>query len=265
MSTESGFTLPTSTLTWRQRVSLVQVVVVGAILAFIEFAPQYGLVDPTTLIPLSEMTSELLDLLFAGILTPHIIQTFTAVFGAFLLAILTGLPVGILLWRINILKEILDPYLLIYYAIPFFAFYPLLISIMGIGIMPILTIAWGFSVVIMITNTASGLDEIPEVYIKTGKDMNLSSRQLLQYVYFPAAVPYIFTGLKLGFIYALIGTIASEFILAENGLGWLIAYNYNNFDVEGMFAAMLLVILLALFVNAVLAAIENRLYRRVRT
>ncbi|WP_162993881.1 ABC transporter permease [Halalkalicoccus subterraneus] len=211
------------------------------------------------------MVSELLDLLFAGVLTPHIIQTFTAVFGAFLLAILTGLPIGILLWRISTLKEIMDPYLLIYYAIPFFAFYPLLISIMGIGIMPILTIAWGFSVVIIITNTASGLDEIPEVYVKAGKDMNLNSRQLLQHVYFPAAVPYVFTGLKLGFIYALIGTIASEFILAENGLGWLISYNYNNFDVQGMFAAMLLVILLALFVNAVLASIENRLYRRVQT
>jgi NitT/TauT family transport system permease protein len=75
----------------------------------------------------------------------------------------------------------------------------------------------------------------------------------------------VFTGLKLGFVYALIGTIASEFILAESGLGWLISYNYNNFDVEGMYAAMLLVILLALATNAGLVAVENRLYRRVES
>jgi NitT/TauT family transport system permease protein len=151
---------------------------------------------------------------------------------------------------------------LIYYAVPFFAFYPLLISLLGLGIIPILTIAWGFSVVIIVTNTASGLGEIPEVYIKAGKDMNLSARQLLTRVYFPAAVPYVFTGLKLGFIYALIGVIASEFILAESGLGWLISYSYNNFDVRGMYAAMLLVVVLAVTVNAVLAGIERRLYRR---
>lgn len=263
MSTESSYTGQLPSLTWRKRVVLAQTAVVGAILGFIEFAPRVGLVNPTTLIPLTEMLDELVGLLTAGELTPHIVQTFSAVFGAFALAVLVGIPTGILLWRVETLKDVLDPYLLIYYAIPFFAFYPLLITIMGIGIMPILTIAFGFSVMIIVANTASGLDEIPEVYIKTGKDMNLTSRQLLQHVYFPAAVPYVFTGLKLGFIYALIGVIASEFILAENGLGWLISFNYNNFDVRGMFAAMLLVILLALAMNAILASIENRLYRRV--
>jgi len=77
-------------------------------------------------------------------------------------------------------------------------------------------------------------------------------------------VPYVFTGLKLGFVYAIIGTIASEFILADSGLGWLISYDYNNFDVRGMYAAMLLVVVLALAVNTLLAVTENRLYRRVQ-
>jgi NitT/TauT family transport system permease protein len=95
--------------------------------------------------------------------------------------------------------------------------------------------------------------------------MNLSSWQMLRHVYFPAAVPFVFTGLKLGFVYALIGVIASEFILAESGLGWLISYNYNNFDVSGMYAAMLLVVLLAIATNAALSLIETRLYRGVRT
>lgn len=249
----------------RRKVQLAQAAVLAFIVGFIEFGPRLGYVSPTTLIPLTEMVDELFGLLSSGELTPHIVQTFSAVFGAFLLAILTGLPAGVALWRYDLLKRILDPYLLIYYAVPFFAFYPLLITIFGLGITPILVIAWGFSVVILVTNTASGLGNIPEVYVKAGKDMNLNTRQMLAHVYLPAAVPYVFTGLKLGFIYALIGTIASEFILAESGLGWLISYNYNNFDVRGMFAAMLLVVLLALTVNGVLAAVERRLYRRVGT
>jgi NitT/TauT family transport system permease protein len=249
-------------LTRTQKVRGVQFVVVALILGFIEFAPQMGLVGRTTLIPLSEMVDELVALLVAGDLTPHIIQTFTAVFGAFLLAVAVGVPAGVVLWRVETLKEVLDPYLLIYYAVPFFAFYPLLISLLGLGILPILTIAWGFSVVIIVTNTASGLTEIPEEYVLVGRDLNLSGFQMLRHVYLPAAVPYVFTGLKLGFVYALIGTIASEFILADSGLGWLISYAYNNFDVRGMYASMLLVVLLALTVNAVLVLVERRLHRR---
>lgn len=257
---KSGSTIPRLTRT--QKVRTVQVLFVATILAFVEFAPRLGWVGPTTLIPLSAMLGELWTLGAAGELTPHAIQTFTAVFGAFALALVTGIPAGVALWKADSLKQVLDPYLLIYYAIPFFAFYPLLISLLGLGIAPILAIAWGFSVVIMITNTASGLSEIPEAYVLAGRDMNLTSWQLLRYVYFPAAVPYVFTGLKLGFVYALIGTIASEFILAERGLGWLISYNYNNFDVRGMYASMLLVIAIALVMNGVLSLIETRLYRR---
>jgi len=252
----------TAGLSRTTKVRAVQAAVLVSLVVSVEVGPRTGVVGRTTLIPLSVMVEELLGLLGSGQLTPHIVQTFAAVFGAFALAVVTGVPAGIMLWRVDTLKQVLDPYLLIYYAVPFFAFYPLLISILGLGIAPILAISWGFSVVIVVTNTASGLAQIPEAYTAAGRDMNLSRWQMLRYVYLPASVPYVFTGLKLGFVYALIGTIASEFILAESGLGWLISYNYNNFDVPGMYAAMLLVVSLALAVNAVLARVESRLYER---
>lgn len=248
-----------------RKVRLVQFVIVVGLIAFLEFAPKLGWIGRTTLIPLSEMSGELVTLIASGEITPHVVRTFGAVFGAFLMAMIAGVATGVVLWRFDSLNDILEPYLLIYYAVPFFAFYPLLIAIFGLGITPILLIAFGFSVVIIITNTASGLEEIPDQYVQVGRDLNLTNRQMLRHVYFPAAVPYVFTGLKLGFIYALIGTIASEFILADGGLGWLIAFNYNNFNIQGMYAAMLLVVLLALVVNGVLSYLENRLYQRVRT
>lgn len=248
-----------------RKVRLLQTVVILAVVAFLEFAPRVGWVGQTTLIPLSEMLGELAGLISSGEIVPHAFRTFSAILGAFLMAMIAGIATGFVLWRFESLNDILEPYLLIYYAVPFFAFYPLLIAIFGLGITPILLIAFGFSVIIIVTNTSSGLEEIPDQYVQVGRDLNLSSWQMIRYIYFPAAVPYLFTGLKLGFIYALIGTIASEFILADGGLGWLIAFNYNNFDIEGMYASMLLVVLLALVVNAVLTHFENRLYRRVRT
>ncbi|MFB6123435.1 MAG: ABC transporter permease [Haloferacaceae archaeon] len=245
------------------KVRAVQATVVVGFLAFVELAPRTGLVSPTTLVPLSEMLTVLLEQLASGALTADIVSTFSAVFGAFGLAVCTGVPAGGALWKFDDLKRVLDPYLLIYYAIPFFAFYPLLVSLVGLGTLPILLIAWGFSVVIIATNTASGLEEVPEEYVLVGRDLNLSPWQLFRSVYFPASVPYVFTGLKLGFVYALIGTVASEFILAENGLGHVIKYQYNNFGVTKMYAAMMLVLLLALVANGTLTLVERRLYRRV--
>lgn len=265
MGTRSAYQeIVTGSIDRNQQITIFQILTVVVILGTIELLPRLGLVEPTTLIPLTEMFSELIELLVSGELTAHTIQTFASVFAAFFLGITTGVPTGVVLWRYDTLKEILDPYLLTYYAIPVFAFYPLLIAIFGLNILPIITIAWMFSVVIITMNTASGLNQMPDIYQKVGRSMNLSKRRMYYHVYLPAATPYLFTGLKLGFIYALIGTVASEFILAENGLGWLISFSYDNFAINEMYAAMLFVILLSITVNVLLILTERRLYKRSR-
>ena len=244
---------------------IAQFAVIAILILSIEFLPRFGLVARTTLIPLSEMFSHMLSLVASGEILPHVRQTLTAILAAYTLAVTTGVPTGVLLWKYDTLKDVLDPYLLTFYAVPIFAFYPLLISILGLNILPIIVIAWLFSVIIIVTNTASGLNEIPDIYPKVGHDLNLSRLKLFRYVYLPAATPYVFSGLKLGFIYALIGTVASEFILATEGLGWLISFHYDSFDIQTMYAAMLFVILFSLAVNVGLILVERQLYRRAST
>ncbi|MGH7660396.1 MAG: ABC transporter permease subunit, partial [Vulcanimicrobiaceae bacterium] len=80
----------------------------------------------------------------------------------------------------------------------------------------------------------------------------------------PATVPQAFVGMRLGFIYSLIGVIAAEFILATAGVGYRIAYDYNNFESRTMFALILLVLIVSIACNQGLISIERRLarYRR---
>ena len=78
----------------------------------------------------------------------------------------------------------------------------------------------------------------------------------------PAAAPYLFTGVKLSVAYAFIGVIASEFILSGSGLGYAIAYAYNNFQNREMYALMLLILLMATVVNGALDAVDKRLQAR---
>lgn len=242
------------------KVRLTRWAVILAAIAALEFIPRTGLGDSITLIPLSEILPELFELLAEGDLTPHLIATGGAFFLSFALAGVTGVPLGFLLWRYRPLKRTLDPYLTTYYAIPIFAFYPLLLAILGFNIWPIVAISWAWAVVAVILNTSIGLSEVPQVLVKVGRSMNLSRWRIMSRIFFPAAVPYIFTGLKLGMIYSLIGVVASEFVLSTRGLGYLVSYNYNNFGTAEMYSAMSMILALALLLNWALNSIERRLH-----
>ena len=234
-------------------------VILGAIAA-LEIFPRVGFGDAITLIPLSEIVPELFELLIGGELTEHLLATGGAFFLSFMLAAITGVPLGYLLWRYSIVKRTLDPYLTTYYAIPIFAFYPLLLAILGFNIWPIVAISWAWAVVAVVLNTSIGFGEVPRVLVRVGQSMNLSRWQILTRIFFPAATPYIFTGLKLGMVYSLIGVIASEFVLSTRGLGYLVSYSYTNFQTAAMYSAMFLILALAILLNWALNSIERRLY-----
>jgi len=190
-------------------------------------------------------------------------MTFGEILFSFSLAALVGLPFGILLWRFRTLARILNPYLISYYAIPVFALYPLFVALFGIGIFSIVLMGWLFSIVAIIINTTTGFQKVDEeIYPRVGKSLRLSRSKIFLWIYFPAATPYIFTGLKLGFIYSLIGVIASEFIISTRGLGHLVSFSYSSFDIENMYASMLLIVLIAVLINGLLVRMESRIYGR---
>jgi len=246
----------------KRRVRLVQLLVLVAMVGGLEGLARSGAVGRITLVPPAEMVTTLLGLLGSGTIVGDVWQTFSVVFGAFLLAVLVGIPTGWFLWQSPQLKEILDPFIIAYYAIPVFVFYPLLITVFGFNRIPILLIAFAMSVVAVVINTANGFAGVDDVYHDVGQSIRLSRYQRFRHIALPAALPYVFTGLKLGFIYALIGVIASEFILAGSGLGYLISNNYTNFDTPTMYAVMLFVILVSVAINQTLLYVEGRLYER---
>lgn len=246
---------------YRRRVLLVRVAIVALVLAVVEALPRLGVVDPLTLVPLSEMTEQLVVLLSAGVLTPHLMSTGSMVIAAFVLACVSGMLGGYVLWRSPRTYRVLDPYLTSYYAMPFFAFYPVLVAIFGLSRTPIILIAWAWAVVAVVVGTVGGLRKIPVVYHKVARVYRLSRWQSFRRVYVPAAAPLVFNGVKLALSYSIIGVIASEFILAPNGLGWLVSYNYENFAVAQMYAVMLLIVVFTVVLTSVIGIVQRRLQR----
>lgn len=238
-------------------------VVVAFVLVF-ELLCRLGVLPRTVVLPPSEMATSLWHLLVTGEFTADIVSTLQDVAIASALSIALGFALGIAIHALPRLRATLEPLLASYYAIPTFMFYPVFIVVFGVSDRAIIAIAVLLSIVAMIASTLTGLDRIPRVLRKTAAiyRMGLARRALL--IDLPAAAPHLFTGIKLAFAYAFIGVIASEFILSGQGIGYQIAYAYNNFENRKMYGLMLLVIIVATVANAALDTIDRRLQSRLR-
>lgn len=245
-------------MTRRRRVLLTRLLLALAVAAFLEFAPRTGLVGPLTLVPLSDILSTLGERLGTADLWSNLAYTGGTMLLSFVLAGVSGVLAGYLLWRAPRVRRALEPYLTSYYALPVFAFYPLLVAMFGLNRTPVILLAWAYAAVAVITNTATGFDAVKAVYVRTAQVYRLGRWETLWQVQLPAAAPHVFTGLKLAVNYAVIGVIASEFILATQGLGWLVSYTYNSFALADMYATILLVMALAVLITGAVSLIERR-------
>jgi NitT/TauT family transport system permease protein len=242
----------------------IRTAVVVAFVGIVELLCRTGLIPNTVLIPPSEMARELLTILQGGQMTGDIAATFGNAVSATVIAVVIGFAVGLVIQAMPALRRSVEPLLASYYSVPTFIFYPVFIVVFGVGDRAIIAIAVLLAVVAMITATLNGIDRIPPVLKKTARMYRMSRVRTALLVELPAAAPYLFTGVKLSVAYAFIGVIASEFILSGSGLGYEIAYAYNNFENRKMYALMLLVLLSVALINSVLDIIDNRLQSRLQ-
>jgi NitT/TauT family transport system permease protein len=236
--------------------------IIAASILTIEGLCQSGIIDNRTLIPPSEMARVLAGLLFTQDMLGGIAQTFSTVGAAFLLAVSLGFCAGVVIHAVPRVRRAIDPLLASYYSIPFFVFYPLLIAFFGLNTIPLIVIGFVFAAAAIVLATLNGLDRVPRALTRTARMMRLGPLKTVRLIMLPAAAPYLFNGLKLALAYAFIGVIAGEFILSGGGLGYSIAYAYNNFDNDTMYATMLFVLIIAATMNGVLHAWERRLLQR---
>ena len=228
----------------------------------LELACRGGLISRTTLVSPSEAATRLWVLLRAGTAGQAAFSTLSNAGLALLLALGAGLPAGVALHALPRLRRALDPLLASYYAVPFFALYPVLVALLGMNSLPIVAVGFLFAVPAVVLNTLNGLDRIPPVLLKVARAHRMGRLSIVLSVQLPSAAPYLFTGLKLAVAYALIGVVASEFILSDQGLGYAIAYAYNDLDMPTMYALMLLLIVVVTSINLALHACERRFSHR---
>lgn len=249
-------------MTRAQAIIWTRVAWIAGAIGLIELLCRLGVIKPLTMIAPTQMASELARMVVSGELAAPAAHTFTEVGTAFAVSVAAGGVLGALVHARPRLRRALDPLLASWYAVPFFVFYPLLVALFGLNVLPLIAIGVVFAAPAMMLSTLAGLDRVPRVMRKVARVHRLSRVQEVRLITMPSAAPHLFTGLKLSFAYSFIGIIAGEFILSSGGLGYGIAYAYESFENRTMYALMLFVLLVATGVNGALHMWDGRLARR---
>ncbi len=181
---------------------------------------------------------------------------------ASLISLIIGLPCGILFYRFRLLASAVEPLLLAFYAAPTFLLYPVFLTLFGLGSATVISMAVVLGSIPIMVNVNIGLSGIEPVFTKVGRSLKANRWQMFCKIMLPAATPAIFTGLRLGFTYALVGVVAVEFITFSGGVGKMVSWRYFIFDTEGLFSAIVFVILIAVLMNHLLRRAEDRIRAR---
>ncbi len=242
--------------------ALWRVVILAGLVILLEVLCATGVIGRLTMQPPHRMVTDLAAMLVSGTLNKAIAKTLGNALAAFAVAMALGVGGAIVIHRLRRVRDTLEPLFATYYAIPVFAFYPLLIILLGLGDAPQIFIGAMLGIVAVIVNTLNGLDRVPDVLIKTARVNRMGPIETAWSVTLPCAAPYVLTGAKLAVAYSFIGIIGAEFIMSNGGMGYEISFAYNNFDNATMYPLIVLILLVSIGVNMLIARWEKALMAR---
>jgi NitT/TauT family transport system permease protein len=171
--------------------------------------------------------------------------TLREAFWATILLSVFGVGIGVLLHRFRILRLATETWVAAMASAPTVLMYPLFLVIFGRSANTIIMMGFVAGLAPVILKTVEGLAGTRRVLIDVGRSFKLSPWQLYWKILFPAALPSIFVGIKLGMIFALINIVGVEFLINFGGLGQLINELAERYDLAGTYAAICFVILVS--------------------
>ncbi len=189
---------------------------------------------------------------------PHALQTLYTTLVGFALAIIAGVGLGIIVGSSRIAYDVANPLLVGFASVPKVAVVPIFVLWFGAGTVPAILTALVTSIFPIIVNVATGLATTePELedFLKT---LHATKLDRLKYVGLPRTMPYFFASLKVAVTLAFVGSVISETVASNSGIGNLMMIASSNFDVPLVFAGLLILAVLGVALYMVFSLIEAR-------
>jgi NitT/TauT family transport system permease protein len=174
------------------------------------------------------------------------------------LAIVAGVPVGLVIGRFRTAEAALGIYITAGYAMPLVALVPLLILWLGLGFTVKVSIVFLMALFPICINTWLGVIAVPKTLIEVGKSFVASDFTILRRIVLPATLPYIMAGVRLAVGRAVVAMVIAEFFTTISGLGAVIINSANNFDTATMFVPIIILMVMAIGLNSLIGWVERK-------
>jgi NitT/TauT family transport system permease protein len=178
-----------------------------------------------------------------------------------LLAIVVGLPLGVLLGRSTTLNAMFDPFITAFNATPRLVFLPLLLLWLGIGLWSKVAVVFLGALFPLLINTYEGVRNSDKLLINVVRSFGATEWDISRLVVVPNSLPFIMVGLRLAIGRAVLGVVVAEFFGSQDGLGVVMVRAASEFKVDVVFAGLIVFAALSLIMTALVKLLENRLSR----
>lgn len=222
-----------------------------------ELAARYGLIDSFITSQPTRVVKTIVNLYNEGELFKHIGITCLETIIGFLLGTIIGTIIAIILWWSKYVCDVLEPYLVVLNSLPKIALGPIIIIWIGAGTGAIITMTLAISLIVTILEVLNGFLGVDPEKIKLLETFGATRPQKLTKVVLPASFPTIVNALKINVGLSWVGVIMGEFLVSKAGLGYLIIYGGQVFQLDLVMASIIILAVAAAFMYQIIVYLEK--------
>lgn len=189
---------------------------------------------------------------------PHAMQTFVTTIVGFAAGVAVGLLIGVVIGWSKLLYDVTYPILVGFSSVPKVALLPILVLWFGAGTIPAVLTAMSMSIFPVVVNVATGLATTEPELREIMHVLKASRLDILRHVSLPRSMPYFFASLKVAITLAFVGSVVSETVASNKGIGTMMMVASSNFDVALTFAGLVILAAMGIFLYAIFAVVEAR-------
>lgn len=238
-----------------------QLLILGIWIFIWEYLSRKGIINSFIYSSPSKMIKTVIDLYNTNNLFNHIWITVYETVISFSLATILGTVIAIVLWYSKFLYRVLEPYLTVLNSLPKVALGPIIIIICGANIKSIIIMALLISLIITITSVYSGFINTDKNKIKLMRSFKANKWQILRYLIIPSNYHVIISSLKINVGMSLVGVIMGEFLVSKEGIGYLINYGSEVFNLNLVFTGIIILLIVSYLMYLIVLYIEKVLIR----
>ena len=242
----------------------VQISILILLLVLWEVLTNLKIIDSFITSQPSRIVKTFLNLTGNGLMHHLGVTCFETLLG-FLLGVLFGVLFAILLWWSSTLSKIFEPYLVVLNSLPKIALGPIIIIWVGAGMQAIIVMALAISLIVTIMELLNGFLNTDKEMIKMAQTFGASKAQIFSKIVFPSNLGTLINSMKINIGLSLVGVIAGEFLVSKAGLGYLIVYGGQVFQLDLVMASVIILAVFAAILYEFVVLLEKLIVRKNRS